>query len=184
MKVKEVLEWTAVELGVGDTVKAYLSGEANEVGERETECLLTAYQLVESELALDYFPLTSAETFENTDGEIPFVSFEKDPVRILRVRAFDGGEEVPFTLYADRIAVEGKVVVEYRYAPKMKGVEDTCEVGQRVTKHMLVYGVAGNYLTAVGEYVQASVWEKKYKKAIVTAQGISKATRIASRRWV
>ncbi len=184
MKVKEVLEWTAVELGVAETVKAYLNGETTDVGEQETERLVTAYNLVESELALDYFPLVEAETFENADGEIPFTAFANDPVRILRVKAFDSGEEVAFTLYADRLAVDGKVVVEYRYAPQKKDAEGECEIGERVTKHMLVYGVAEKYLTAVGEYVQASVWEKKYKQAMVVAQGISKAKRIASRRWV
>lgn len=184
MKVKEVLEWTAVELGVCDTVKAYLNGESTDVGEKETSRLVTAYNLVENELALDYFPLIKAETFENADGEILFAGFANDPVRILRVKAFESGEEVPFTLYADRLAVEGKVIVEYRYVPNEKGVDDACEIGERVNKHMLVYGTLGNYLASVGEYAQASVWEKKYKEAMVLAQGISKAKAIGSRRWV
>ena len=184
MKVKEILEWTAVELGICDAVKKFLGGETNAVGQTETERLLTAYNLVENELALDYFPLIATQTFENVDGKIPFALFENDPVCVLRVTTADGGQDVPFALYIERLETEGTVVVEYRYAPQAKDAESDCEIGEKVTKHMLVYGVAANYLAAIGEYGQASVWEKKYKKAIVLAQGISKSKRIASRRWV
>ncbi len=184
MKVKEVLEWAAVELGVNDSVQTYLDGGSSDIGKLETERLLTAYNLVENELALDYFALVAIETFENADGAIAFTAFANDPVRILSVKNEKKGEDVAFTTYLDHLAVQGKVVVAYRYAPKAKGVEDDCEIGERVTKHMLVYGVVANYLASVGEYGQASVWEKKYKRAIVLAQGISKSKRIASRSWV
>ncbi len=184
MKVKEVLEWAAVELGVCDTVKSYLSGEASDVGEKETERLLTAYNLVENELALDYFSLIATQTFENSDGKIPFTLFENDPVRVLDVTSAKTGEKVPFALYIERLEADGEVVVTYRYAPKEKDAEGDCEIGERVTKHMLVYGAIANYLAAIGEYGQASAWEKKYKRAIVLAQGISKSKRMASRTWV
>lgn len=184
MKVKEILEWASVELGVWETVKAYINGEANDVGEQETTRLVTAYNLVENELALDYFPLIKAETFENAEEGVAFARFANDPVRILRVKAFESGEEVPFTLFTDRLVAKGKVTVEYRYVPEAKATGDACEVGEKVTKHLLVYGVLANYLASVGEYVQASAWEKKYKTAMVLAQGISKGKTMGSRRWV
>lgn len=184
MKVKEVLEWAGIELGINDSVQTYLGGGSSDVGKLETERLLTAYNLVENELALDYFALLAKETFENADGAIAFTAFANDPVQVLSVESVEKGEDVAFSIYIDHLEVEGKVVVAYRYAPKTKDVEDDCEIAERVTKHMLVFGVVANYLASVGEYGQASAWEKKYKSAIVLAQGISKSKRIASRSWV
>ena len=52
MTVKEVLLTAAFELGLADGVQAYLDG-TSQAGKADTARLLTCYNLVENEVALD-----------------------------------------------------------------------------------------------------------------------------------
>ena len=71
MTVKEVLLTAAFELGMADGVQAYLDG-TSQAGKADTERLLTCYNLVENELALDYLPVTAEDEVLTDTGVVYF----------------------------------------------------------------------------------------------------------------
>ena len=56
MTVKEVVMLAAEELRIATEVAEYFDGEST-IGQAKADLLLTCYNLVENELALDYFTL-------------------------------------------------------------------------------------------------------------------------------
>ena len=104
MTVKEVVLLAAEELRIAAEVKAYWDG-TNLNGEEKARLLLTCFNMVENELALDYLPLTSEEKLSSSTGQIQFVQLKNAPVRILQVKNAKG-EALDFKLYAKYLQTE------------------------------------------------------------------------------
>lgn len=183
MKVKDIMIKAAGLLGYADAVKAYLNGSSTS-GKTQAELLLSCFNLVENELALDYIPLIKEETFTAENGKIGYAEFASSIVRILRVSDKHGGR-VPFRLFAAYMEVDEKVVtVRYAYTPTGKTAEEDCEFLSGVSDRVIAFGMAAEYCTAIGLYEDARVWDKKYKEGIEAARKIGTKNTIASRRWV
>ena len=182
MKVKDIMIKAAVLLGNSDAVQAYLAGTATG-GRAQAELLLSCFNLVENELALDYIPLVKEESFTAADGRIAYSSFSSSVVRVLEVRN-ENGASIPFRLFASYLEVdEENAIVRYAYTPTEKTAEEESEFLSGVSERVMAFGMAAEYCTALGLYEDARVWDKKYKEGIEAARGLGKKKRMPSRRW-
>ncbi len=181
MTVKEVLYQAALLVGATDAA-TFLDGSST-AGENEANVLLRCLNFVENEVALDYLPLCSEETFESETGVIPFEKLALAATRIVSVKD-ESGNSVAFKSFPDYIKTQpGKVTVAYTYTPKEKALGDEMEYSRLASKRLFAYGVAAEYCLACGLYEEAAVWDKKYKEAIGAAYEAHPPRRLASRRW-
>ena len=123
MTVKEIVDTVARELGVYDEVMKYVEGVTTD-GEVVAEMLLDCFNIVENELALDYFPMYAEEKMLAVNEKLFYKDFSKSPVRIVKVCNQDG-EEIAYGIYADHLKVpSGLLTVTYAYTPNKKKMNE------------------------------------------------------------
>lgn len=132
----------------------------------EIECdvadALKYFNLVEYELALEYFPLKMEETWNH----YPKVYFEefKYPVSLIV-----NCENPTAKVYHNYILSKDKKPlgkVEYYYLPEQKQYLDDISDYSDGCLDCIVYGMLSEYHIAHGEYEIASMWASKYKQEI------------------
>lgn len=183
MLVVDVLKMAATQLGFGEGVEKFLDGKSEEFA-LECKDLLACYNLVENELALDYFPLTMEETVETDTGAVYYKELSSNAVRVFGVRD-EWGNSVKYKIFPEYVLlIPGKWKITYNYAPREKSLADEVEKNARVSKRTLCYGIAAQYCLLKGDFELAAVWTAKYKEAIAAAFRSGKMRKISSRRWV
>ena len=181
MTVKEVVMLAAEELGIAAEVKEYFEDGAS-TWEMKAERLLACFNLVENELALDYFSLKKTELV-SSNGKINFSSLENAPVSIISVTDAENNP-YEFALFANYIqTVAGAVNVTYSYTPNKKTIGENSDFSGEVSARLMSYGIAAEYSLGIGAFEEAALWDKKYKDAISVLYKRSKGGRMPSRRW-
>ena len=142
MTVKEVIEKSADLLGI-------------ELTDENTERLLHSYNLVENELAMDYFPLRSVDKVLVKDNKIKYSELSKQAWRIIKVLDFQN-DEVKFRLYPEYIELKKNYnghyfFVRYNYVPKEKLIDDNCEYNA-YKEDLIKYGVCAEYCLVNGDF--------------------------------
>lgn len=182
MTVKNVLSLAIEELGIYNDVAEYLNSSSLN-GSSDARLLLKCFNTVENEIAVDYIPLIKEQTFEVVDG-INYNDFESTPSKILSVKN-EGGRRVPYGIFANKIKTKkGKVIVKYNYIPKEKNIDGISDFASVISERIMAYGVMAEYLTAKGEYAEASVWEKKYRDALKSVHNVKKNVVLPVGAWV
>lgn len=180
--VKEAIIAAAQTLDMQESVTGYLDG-TDVTGEADTENLLRCFNLVESELALEYLPLCAEEELETQTGTVYFSELSRAPVRVLRVRD-KWDNERPFKLFPDYLKTQsGSVKVEYSYLPETKGLDGASDFALQASTRLFAYGMAAEYTLSCGRFEEAAVWDKKYKDAIAAAYRAKPCKKIRARRW-
>ncbi len=183
MKVKDVVMTAASLLGLNQQTQPYLEGET-ENGKQIVDGLLEAFQLVESELALDYVPLITQERLETENGKAAYEQFSKPVSRVLAVTNGQG-VELAFQIFPTYLQTDGKeITVKYAYLPQVKGIDEESDYQSRVSVGLMAYGVAAEYCAAQGLYAESAFWNKKYKESIAKACQNPRGGRMRSRIWV
>lgn len=142
-------------LDISDKIKSnYLSIPDNE--------LLTIFNLIEQELALEYFSLYSNEEWGNYP-KVYYKEFSKRPIRITSC------ENTTYQLHEQYIITKNKKPlgrVEYQYLPDEKiHITDLTEYDDTFL-YIYMYGIISEYYLQQGNYDEAYIWNMKYKTAI------------------
>lgn len=183
MTVREVVALAAELLGIANEVKAFLGGDAG-VGEPETDNLVRAFNLVESELALDYFPLFCEETLDVDSGRLYYKDLSRAAVRISSVSR-ENGERISHKIFSEYMQVDaGRVVVKYAYTPAIKEIDDESDFLMGVPQNLMALGVAAEYCFMNGLYGEAEAWDKKYRTEIAKVYRARPAKSLKERRWI
>ncbi|MBR2341821.1 MAG: hypothetical protein IKA72_05385 [Clostridia bacterium] len=183
MTVKEVVILASELLGISSDVKAFLGGDAS-VGEVETANLLRAFNLVEHELALDYFPLFCEETLDVDSGRLYYKDLSRAAVRISSV-ARENGEKIPHRIFSEYMQIEaGRAVVKYAYTPAIKDIDGESDFLIGVSANLMALGLAAEYCFMNGLYAEAEAWDKKYRTEITSAYRARPSKSIKERRWI
>lgn len=157
MTVRKVIELSAELLGV-------------ELTEENTATLLDCYNLVENELATDYFPLRTVDKVLIKENKINYANLQRQAYRIMGV-CDENSKEVKYKIYPQYMTIDKKYngkycLVRYAYVPKEKKIDDISEFDEGMFKDTLKYGVCAEYCILQGDYEQSSLWTEKYKKEI------------------
>ncbi len=185
MLVKEVVALAAANMGREDLVNDAETLEGEPSGELAS--LLRCYNLVENEVALDYFPLKRCERLSAEEGRIPYSSFSMAPVNVIRVEN-GAGRALAFELFPDHLCLsDGKgeeAIVTYAYSPaEKKWTEESAFSDGAISARLLAFGVAGEFCLSRGQFSEASVWEKRYQDALRAANTPCRRRAMRSRRW-
>ncbi|MBQ9117926.1 MAG: hypothetical protein IJY11_01845 [Clostridia bacterium] len=184
MKVKDLVVAAAELLGdvTAESVRKYTE-EADVEGEAVVNELLRCFNLVETELAVDYLPLKTQEEVETDTGAVPYLTLSKRAVQIVKVTD-EWGLAIRFQLFGDYFKAQvGRLKVTYTYAPEPKGLEGETDFQSLVSYRLFAYGMAAEYCLKAGLYEEAEVWDKKYKSAITAAYKKTPCRLVRRRVW-
>lgn len=157
MTVKEIIEKSAELLGI-------------ELTDENTESFLSCYNLVENELAIDYFPLRAVDKVLIKDN-IKYSDLQRQAWRIMGVYDFTN-KEVNYKLYHKYIGFSKKengkqCLVVYCYIPQKKTIDGISEFDKGMFEEVFKYGICEEYCLLQGDYETASAFNEKYKNAIL-----------------
>lgn len=187
MTVKDVLIIAAGNLARSDLAAELTALTSSDTPSDEAASLLRCYRLVESEVALDYYPLENTERFLPILNRVSYTAFSSSPVNIIDVKD-ENGERVNFSVYASYISVPedtGEVSVRYTYTPPQGDYSDALPFPARISAQLLSLGVCSEFLLSCGRYAEAAVWEGKFREGLRDV-GVfrRKLCAIRARRWV
>jgi hypothetical protein len=156
MTVSEVIELSALLLDI-------------ELTEDIKNNLVRCHNLVEQELATDYFPILEVDKFFHVDDKIYYKDFSRKPYMLKGIQDFHG-DSVSFRLTPEYINLiknydGGTFFVKYYYIPDAKELYSTCTYGAEYIS-ILKYGIAAEYCLAKGNFEQAKIYNDKYKERI------------------
>ena len=156
MQVIDVLELSALllEVELTDTVK---------------DTLLRCYNIIEQELATDYFPMLEVDKFFHVDDKLHFKDFTRKPYMIKGIQDFRG-DKVEYNINQEYIELKknydgGTFFVTYYYMPEEKALYSNCTYGAEYI-NIIKYGVAAEYCIAIGDFELAKIYSDKYKERI------------------
>lgn len=129
--------------------------------------LLNSYNLIETELALDYLPLTKSEVIQIEDSKIYYSDFGKQPIRVTGVFVAPqvSAKYHLFPEYISVISAANSAVVDYSYIPDRKKESDTSDYADSC-KLLFEYGICSEYCLQIGDYEQAAMWHSHYSRQI------------------
>jgi hypothetical protein len=156
MRVSEVIELSALLLDI-------------ELTDDVSNNLVRCYNLVEQELATDYFPILEVEKFFHVKDKIYYNDFSRKPYMLKGIQDFHG-DSVSFRLTPEYINLiknydGGTFFVKYYYIPDAKELYSTCTYGAEYIS-IFKYGIAAEYCLATGDFEQAKIYSDKYKERI------------------
>ncbi len=184
MLVKEVVALAAETLGRSDLAQAVEAAEEGSDG--EVKSLLRCYNLIENEVALDFFPLKTAERFVPAQGKISYASFSFAPVNILKVTD-EEGTPVRFGIMPTYISVPqtaGELEVVYAYSPPVKDLGDETAFSDHISARLLAFGVASEFCITNRQFAEGAMWGRKYRDALRAAGIYRRTLSVRSRRWI
>ena len=157
MTVRKVIEESAELLGV-------------ELTDKNLGFWLNAYNNVENELSMDYFPLRAVDKVLITENKVKYGDLKRTAWRIMGVHDCDN-HELKYKLYPTYMAFAKKdngkhCFVRYCYVPQEKTIDGISEFDEGVFKDILAYEVCSEYCIINGYFEQGKLWDDKYKKAI------------------
>ncbi len=180
--VKDILSAAAESMGRADLAR---EAEAGSSSSEELSLLLRAFNVIQNEIALDYFPLKAQDNVNVRTGKVPYTQFAEIPVRILRVTLTETGEDVGFEVFPDYVATDVRdlITITYEYAPRNKKLTENAAFDPAISVRLLSYGTASEFLVACGRYNEACVFDRKYREALGAAGRQKKAVTLRARRW-
>ncbi len=184
MLVKEVVALAAETLGMSDLAKQVTA----QVGapEGEIKSLLRCYNLIENEVALDFFPLKTSETFSPAEEKISYKDFSSAPVNILKVTD-EGGTPLTFRVLPTYLSLPGctrRVRVTYSYSPEKKQLDEETAFSDHISARLLAFGVASEYCITNRKFSEGAMWGRRYRDALRAAGILRRTLSVRSRRWI
>lgn len=186
MTIKDIIKSAATFLNLTD-VTDYLNSNSSSSPATATasavDSLTRLSDLVISELAASYIPMTCAETVQTSDGKIVFANLTHNVTRILSVKN-QFGHDAEFRLFPEYLKVfGGEYTVEYEYAPENYGLNDSVGFKNDVTAALLGYGVAAEYCVTQGRFEEAILWRKRYTAGVERIV-IPRSAKMKGRCWL
>jgi hypothetical protein len=156
MQVKEIIELSALLLDIKLT-------------DDIRKDLVRCYNLVEQELATDYFPILEVDKFFHVKDKIYYKDFSRKPCWLKGIQDFHG-DSVSFRLTPEYINLiknyDGETFfVKYYYRPEEKELYSNSTYGAEYIS-ILKYGIAAEYCLIQGNFDLAATYNQKYKERI------------------
>ncbi len=180
MTVQEILCLAASCLDDDGLRSSLEGGELTEEGKELLDC----YNIIENEIATDYYPLKRSEAVKADGGIIPYSALTEPVIDILAVMG-SGGSKLRFHCYPDHVAAEGggDVTVLYTYSPERKQLKSESAFKGKVSARLMAFGVTSEYLIRKGRYETAKLWAVRYRDCLKAAGILRHPLSVRSRRW-
>lgn len=188
MNALEIIKLTAIYLQMEEVLELDIFGgsvtEQTEAVAKDVELLTRCLNLIYDEIATDYLPLLHSESLSITNNRIAITDLEKRLINIMSLKDIND-KTAKYKLYPTYIELnDGSYTITYSYIPNSITINDTLEdFGSKLTERILAYGVASEFALISGLYDEASLWEKRFKDAMLIASRVKSEVIMPKRRW-
>lgn len=184
MTVREILKESALLMGEELLALALEQKEESKDEEikRKQALLLTSYNAVQNDIALNYQPLEILT--EVKDKILAFENLNPYPLKVLAVYD-EFGNKIPFKVEDKTVrAKSNPSKIRYNYIPSDCGIEDDfAYLNQTVGKWAFIYGVSAQYCLSEGRYEEAINWESRYRQLSSVMKPYTHKRLKAGNRW-
>jgi len=188
VKTKEIIKNVCVYLGKEELLN---SSFFEENGEELTENLqkdlrkiLMCVNMVTEEIASNYLPIFKTATVEITDGSVNLYEIDNKIQEIVSVKT-KSGKNVRYKLLGEKMICLAKCVeIIYKVYPNEQTLEGDAEnFSSKLSARVIAYGVASEYCFLEMLYDDATLWEHRYKNALLEAQRKKGEIKLKKRGW-
>lgn len=192
MEVKQILELACVFLGKEELLEdEYFLTEVpqdyvpDENRSKKIDFLLKCLNLVYEQVAKDYIPLICEEEIEFENQKFYYKDLSKRIYDVLSLKS-KNGRDIRYKLFPTFIYADAKkAVITYSYAPeKLERNSQLDFFDVKVPARVFAYGVAMEFCFIESLSDEATIWEKRFKDAILIAMRKKSIIRMPSRRWI
>ena len=189
MKVKEILKNVCVYLGKEELLESNFfedgGEELTDLQQKELEKMKKCLELITSEIASDYLPIYKQKSVTLKNGEINVFEIDENIMEIVSIKN-KFGKNIKFKLIGDKvIAMATNIVVTYKiHFGELQLDGDAESFGGRLSARVLGYGTASEYSYQEMLYDDASIWENRFKNALLIACRKKGELKLKERGWM
>ena len=146
-------------------------------------CLLEVY----NEIASDYHPLYYTQQITVTNNKFDLTTLDKSFRNIKSIKNQNNTEISDYEIeYDNLIIANGTYTLKYRYLPKMKEVitDKMQNFDGKISESVMAYGTCAYYCLKLNIADSYSLWETKYKQALLISTQKTENLYIKPRRFV
>lgn len=188
MKAKEILKNVCVYLGKEELLASNIFNEDGEEPEKQDlsdlNLMLNSLNYAIYDIA-DYIPVCKEKEVTLVNGEVLLHDIDDNIKEIISVKT-KAGRTLKYKYIENKlICLATNVVIRYMAYPKeATTIEDDVEdFGGRVSARIVAYGTASEYCLLQMLYDDASIWENRFKNAMLTAMRKKGEIKLKNRGW-
>ena len=188
MQVKEILKLACSFLGKEELLDCeYFEENGEEITEsvsKELDKLLTCLNVVTEEVAMSYLPLIKQKEVTFVNGKISVLDIDENIASIISIKN-KSGRNLKYKYVSDEIVcLTTKAIVTYKVYPSHLNLDGTAETfGNRLSARILAYGVASEFAYSEMLYDDATIWENRFKNALLYSSEKKGELNLKQRGW-
>lgn len=189
MTAKDIIKTVCIFLQKEELLQTQqLDGEtqATSQQDKEIEHLVRCLNLVQGQIACEFIPLLTEQSFAVENNKIDLTSLTKTLVDVVCAED-EFGAKIPFKLFPSHIKIAcDRVKLTYSYLPSdiTSLSSEVPNFSGRVTERVFAYGVAMEYCFICGLHDDAQIWEKRFKDSLLITARKKAEIRLPKRRWI
>lgn len=189
MNVKEIIKLACTYLQLNDLFETNVLGGVKiptDYQNKQIDLLLQCVNLTSSVIASDYIKLYKTKMFKTEDGILQYSQIGPEIINQIHSVKNKTGDILVFKTFADNIkTAKGDIFVNYSYLPEPVLLSDSiADFNIKISPRVFAYGVASEYSFIKSVYDDASIWENRFKTALMMAGTKKSGIKIAPRRWL
>lgn len=188
MKVKEILKNVCVYLGKEEILASNLFEDGGEdlssLSLSDLNKMIKCLNLILEEIACNYISIIKQKNISLKNGEVNVYDIDEDILEIISIKN-KFGKTLKYKYNQDKIVcLASDVVVTYKVKPLTVALEDIIEgFGGRLTERVIAYGVASEYCFGEMLYDDATIWETRFKNALLMHSRKKGELKLKARGW-
>lgn len=197
MKLREIIKLSCVMLGLEDLLtstelydEAFDTLDENVLlsqgtnTQKNLNLLVKCFNIVNSEIATDYFPLITLEKISVKDGSFKLIDLQNDFYKLIKLEDKDG-LSVCYEIYDNILYVKnGEYNLVYCYVPqKLTLNSEVNNFNGKLVDRIFAYGINKEYCFISGLYSEAECYKNKFEDGIKFSKIVRKQINLPKRRW-
>lgn len=188
MTAKEIIKNVCIYLGKEDLLMSSFFEPDGEVitgqCQKDLDKMLKCINDITEELATEYLPIKKTKVVELKDGTIDLFNIDDYIHEIISVKTLNG-KTIRYVISGNKmVCLASKVEITYKVYPQEASFESEVEsFGGKLSARVLAYGVASEYCFLEMLYDDATLWENRYKNALLNLQRKKGELKLKKRGW-
>lgn len=188
MTAKEIIKNVCIYLGKEEILDSELfEADGEKIStqmQKDLDKMLKCINDITEELATEYLPITKSKIVDLSDGTINLYDIDEYIFEILSVKTLTGRILRYVISNGKMICLASRVEITYKVYPQEITFESEAEnFGGKLSPRVIAYGVASEYCFLEMLYDDATLWESRYKNALLNIQRKKGELKLKKRGW-
>lgn len=188
MTAKEIIKNVCTYLGKEELLNSsFFETDGQEPTKEQTKQInkmIDCLNYITEELATEYLPILKTKEVTLNSGAITLKEIDSKLQEIISVKTLNG-KTLRYIIANDKmICLATRVVISYKVYPETITFTSSAEnFGGKISARVIAYGVASEYCFLEMLYDDATLWESRYKNALLVASRKKGEIKLKKRGW-